>query len=112
MLVEYDTFRTKPWGERVALFSALFNEEKAQLVRIHVSRWLDSHRQNLSTPQVQIIEEWLAFITPALYVSPKTPDSMKRIKDLESRTAGLLSREQMRDALTMHWDQSCQVRQS
>jgi hypothetical protein len=112
MPVEYDLFLTKPWAERVALFNAIPGDEKAQLVRTHVSRWLDSHRKELSLAQVEILEEWLAFITRDLYFSPKIEDSMKRLKDLETRTASLLSREQMRDALTMHWDKSCHVRRN
>ena len=110
MSVDYDAFRAKPWGERVTLFNSISNEEKAQLVRTHVSRWVESHLQHLSAAQIAITDEWLTFIRPELYALPKTEDSMARLKELEARTAAVFSREQMRDALTMHWDQSCQIR--
>jgi hypothetical protein len=54
-----------------------------------ISRWLDSHREDLSTSQISILEEWMAFVRPELYVLPKSEDSMSQIKELE--------------ALTMHW---------
>ncbi len=103
-MVDYDSFRAKRWGERVRFFDALSPEEQAELVRTHISRWLQSHREELTAEQVNIVEENLSFISPDLYVRPRHEDVFSRFKDLEIRTAAVLSREQMRDALTMHWD--------
>jgi hypothetical protein len=105
MPVDYDAFRVKPWEERITQFNAISNEEKAQLMRTHLSRWVDSHRHELSAEQLAIADEWLAFVRPELYALPKAASSMAALKELETRTASLFSREQMRDALTMHWDQ-------
>jgi hypothetical protein len=96
-------------GERLRLFNAISGEEQAELVQTHISRWLESHRQDLTAEQVNIVEENISFVSPELYLRPRNLELFSRFKDLENRTAALLSREQMRDALTMHWDQSCQI---
>ena len=57
MLVDYDEFRKKGWDERVRVFGAISSEEKAELVRTHIARWLASHRQELDPSQIEILEE-------------------------------------------------------
>jgi hypothetical protein len=109
MPVDYDRFRTKPWAERVTLFNAISAEEKAELVRTHISRWVAAHRQDLTPAQLEVADEWMTFVKPDSYVFPKSEKSMSLLKALEARTAVLFSREQMREALTMHWDQSSQL---
>ena len=104
MTLDYDSFRAKSWEERVTLFNSISAEEKAELVRTHISRWLQSHRDELTAEQVEILEENIASVIPELYVRPRDRDLFNRFMALEKRTAGVLSREQMRDALTMHWD--------
>jgi hypothetical protein len=109
MPVDYDAFRTKPWGERIRLFNDISAEEKAELVRTHISRWVDAHRQSLTTAQVEVLEEWMAFIQPPLYVEPRNETSSVRREALEARTAALFSREEMMEALTMHWDRALAI---
>jgi hypothetical protein len=104
MLVDYDEFRKKDWDERVRVFGAISSEEKAELVRTHIARWLASHRQELDPSQIEILEENVAFVSAALYVRPLDGRLLDRSRELEGRTARVLSRDQMREALTMHWD--------
>ena len=104
MPVDYDTFRTKSWAERVTFFNAISAKEKAELVRTHISRWIAAHRKDLTPAQIEMTDEWLAFIKPASFELPRTEESMTLLRALEARTAALFSREQMREALTMHWD--------
>jgi len=110
MRIEYDAFRAKSWAERIELFNAISAEERAEIVRTHVSRWLSDHRHELTDEQIAIVEENIACIRPALYTLPRDEALVNDFLELEKRTAMLLSREQMRDALTMYWDRSCATR--
>lgn len=104
--IDYDWFRTKSWQERVVLFNETSAEERAELVRTHISRWLSLNRHELTAEQIAIVEENIAFISTDLYAFPRNEDLISRYLELAKRTAMLLSREQARDALTMCWDQS------
>jgi hypothetical protein len=105
--IDYDSFRAKSWADRISIFNAVSAEERAELVRTHVSQWLSLHRQELSGEQIKIVEEIVASISADLYTLPRDEDLVSRFMDLVKRTAMLLSRDQMRDALTMYWDRSC-----
>lgn len=108
MPVDYDAFRSQSWSERVAIFNSISPEEKADLVRTHISRWLTAHLHELTDAQIGLVEENIAMVTPGLYALAVNEDAKVRMKDLLDRTGALLSREQMREALTMHWEQSSQ----
>jgi len=103
MTIDYEHFRGMDWDARVTTFASLPAPEKAALVRTHISRWLDAHRAALTPAQVEIIEANIALVCAAMYERPVSHDLLRAAKQLESRTATLLSREQMREALTMHW---------
>jgi hypothetical protein len=103
MTIDYGAFRRQSWEDRIATFNGLSAEEKATLVRTHMSRWLQLHREALNAEQVAVIEANIAFVTPELYISPTSRELRTRSKELERRAAAVLSREQMRNALTMHW---------
>lgn len=105
--IDYDSFWATSWAERVALFNAISAEERAELVRTHISQWLSLHRHELTDEQITIVEENTAFISTDLYAFPPDQDLVSRYLDLAKRTAMLLSRDQVRDALTMYWDKSC-----
>ena len=103
MVIDYDEFRRTAWEERVAIFSALTPDEKAELFRSQLSEWLRRHRGELKPPQIELLEEMLALVVPELYVRPAPDPLMARLKDIEHRAAELLSCEQRVDALTMQW---------
>ncbi len=108
--MDYGTFRAKPWDERVQLFNSITSHEKAELVRTHIRSWLNLHRERLTPEQIQVMEENIAFVTEELYEVPKREENLRYLKELEARTATFFSREDMREALTMHWDQVCHIR--
>jgi len=105
--LDYDSFRSMNWSERVSIFNSISAEERAELVRTHISRWLSLNRHELTDAQIAIVEENIAFIRTELYALPRDEDLGSRYLALAKRTALLLSREQTRDALTMYWDRSC-----
>ena len=103
MQINYDQFRKMQWNERVTLFNEVSNEEKAELVRTHIDRWLESHRGELSPLQISAVEQCRDFIKPELYGAVKDSADLERFKEIEQRAAAVLTRDQMREALTMHW---------
>ena len=104
MAVNYDSFRTKPWAERLTLFNAISAEERAELVRTHIRRWLEANRHELNPAQIEMMEEFIAYAQAELYALPMSDESRNEMRALEARTASLFSRDQIREALTMHWD--------
>ena len=103
MAIDYDEFRRTTWEERIAIFSALSAEEKAELFRSQVSGWLHRHVAELTTPQIELLEEAIQLAVPELYISPKPDQLVTRMKDFERRARALLSPAQHIDALTMQW---------
>lgn len=107
MSVDYERFRAMPWDERVTLFNAISAAEKAELMRTHVTRWLESHRAELTPAQIALAEETLAFATPELYRQPPADDVAARARDFERRARELFTREQFFEAFTIQWGISC-----
>ena len=103
MAIEYDAFRRTTWEERIAIFTALSSDEKAELFRSQISGWMQRHLAELSPAQVELLEDFIELTVPDLYLSPKPPDLMARVKELEHRARALLDPAQLTDALTMQW---------
>ena len=103
MPIDYESFRTKSWSDRLELFNAAPATDKAALIRTHISRWLEAHRAELSDVQIAFLEECRDSISPELYRPEKSNAAVLRMKELEWRGQEILTREQMRQALTMHW---------
>jgi hypothetical protein len=103
MPIDYEDFRTKSWPDRLELFNAAPATDKAELVRTHIGRWLDAHRAELTEAQIAYLEECRDNVHADLYRREKSNAMVMRMKELESRGSELLTRDQMREALTLHW---------
>ena len=103
MPIGYDEFRRTTWDERIAIFNALSTEGKAELFRSQVAGWLERHRTELSAPQIEILEQTIEATTPEIYIRPQPVELRERLKVLEARAFALLTKEQIRHALTMQW---------
>jgi hypothetical protein len=102
--VTYDAFMKAPFEERVRLFNEAKPETRAALIREQIQRWLAIRRAKLSPEQVQVMEENLAFVTPALYQGPPKREDRERAQALEAKTAKLFTRAELRQALTIEGD--------
>ena len=102
MAIDYDEFRQTTWEERIAIFSALTPEGKAELFRSQVSGWLERNRAHLTPEQIEILEEANRMATPEFYRTPN-PALLARLKDFEQRARLVFSPPQYIDALTMQW---------
>ena len=107
MSIDYDDFRTKDWPERLALFNEASAEEKAELVRTHATRWLESHRAELTAAQVELVHRSLELVRPEAYRPNRDPALLDRLKEFEKEAAALFTREQRRQGLTLHLEGSC-----
>lgn len=102
--VDYDTFGKLDIQERVKVFNEISPENKAEIMRTHVKRWLEKNRSRLSPDQIAVVEQSIASITADSYRLPKSDEDMKRAKELEAKAAGVFSREDMRQAFTLDGD--------
>ena len=103
MAIDYDEFRRTTWDERVAIFSALTADEKAELFRSQVAGWLRRHREELTSPQIDLLEQAIELAVPELYSFPKPDELVSRVTEFEKRARALLTPAQHIDALTMQW---------
>jgi hypothetical protein len=103
-VVTYDEFMIKPVGERIGIFNQVSPENRADLVRTHLSRWLERNADRLSDEQKEVMDENLGFITPDRYRGVISADDQASARALEERTAKVFSRDEARQALTLHGD--------
>jgi len=99
--VDYDTFMQQDVQGRIKTFNQVTPENRADLVRTQIRRWVEKNRSRLTPEQLKIMDENLAFVTADRYRQPANQEQMAKAKDLEARTAKVFSREEMMQALTI-----------
>ena len=100
--IDYDTFMQMDAQGRIRTFNQITPENRAEVVRTHIERWLEKNRSRLNAEQIKVMEENIAFVTADVYRRPREPQKMEQAKALEAKTAALLSRSDMSEALTIH----------
>ncbi|MBZ5496401.1 MAG: bacteriocin fulvocin C-related protein [Acidobacteriia bacterium] len=103
-MVDYDTFGKLDIQERRKVFNEISPENKAEIMRTHVRRWLETNRNRLSSEQISVLEESIKSITADSYRLPRSNEVMKRAKELEAKTAAVFSQEDMVQAFTLDGD--------
>jgi hypothetical protein len=99
--IEYDEFCKLDVKSKNGFFAVASPENRAELIRTQLQRWLAKNRARLTTAQVMVIEENIAFIKADLYILPRREEDMAKAKALEQRTLALMSREDMTEAFTI-----------
>ena len=100
--IDYDTFMQMDAQGRIRTFNQITPENRAEVVRTHIERWLEKNRSRLNAEQIKVMEENIAFVTADVYRRPREPQKMEQAKALEAKTAALFSRSDMSEALTIH----------
>lgn len=100
--VEYDDYCKLDVKAKNRLFGIISPENRADLVRTQIQRWLDKNRSRLTADQIRVLEDNVAFIKPDLYRLPRREEDMAKAKELEQRTLALMSREDMTEAFTVY----------
>ena len=101
-VVDYDTFMKQDFEGRIRIFNQVTPENRAELVQTQIKRWVEMNRARLTPEQLKVMEENLAFVVADRYRQPMSEDQRAKARELESRTAALFSRDDMRQALTIH----------
>ena len=102
--VDYDTFMKLDVQGRIRTFNEVTAESRAELVQTQIKRWTEKNKARLSAEQLKMIEEILAFVTADRYRQQMTEAERALMKDLETRTAALFSREDMMQMMTINGD--------
>jgi hypothetical protein len=100
--VDYDTFMQQDVQRRIRTFNQITPENRAELVRTQITRWVDQNRARLTPEQLKMMEENLAFVTAARYQQPPNDEDKTRANDLQARTVALFSRDDIRQAMTIN----------
>ena len=88
--------------DQITLFNAITPQQRCDVVRTHVERWLDENRARLSTEQIEYVEGVLATLTPETYTWPKTAEQERRRDEMIARGYTLLTRQDMAFAFMPH----------
>lgn len=99
--VAYDDFCGLERERKIRLFNEISPENRAELVRTQIQRWLDKNKARLSEAQIKLMMDNIAFIKADLYRIPRRDEDLAKAKELEQRALAIMTREDMTDAMTM-----------
>ena len=100
--IDYDTFMQMDVQGRIRTFNQITPENRAELVRTQIERWLERNRPRLNAEQIKVMEENIAFVAADVYRLPRDPQKMEQAKALEAKTAALFSGSDMKEAITIY----------
>ena len=107
--MDFLEFKKYPPDVRAKLIQEMSDEEKAEVLSSQAQRWLDENRTTLTTEQIAIVEEVISSITPERFSPKRTAARIESDRDLRARVTMMLTRDQLRNAFTPHWDGACQL---
>ncbi|HMF15282.1 MAG TPA: hypothetical protein VKE94_23370 [Gemmataceae bacterium] len=90
--VDYDTFMQQDDQGRIETFNRVTPENRAELVRTQIQRWVDKNRPRLTAEQLKVMGENLAFVTADLYRQPVADELKAKAKELEARSIAVSPR--------------------
>jgi hypothetical protein len=100
-IISYDRFMPKPLEERIRIFNDVSAENRAELMKTHIERWLAANRRRLTGEQVAVVEEIIPFITPEKYRADR--DAEKVVREVEvwqEKAEAVFSREELRQMVS------------
>ena len=98
--VTYDTFCSLPDEAKRAAFNTATPEEKAAVMKTHVERWRGANKSRLSAPQLALLDQMVAVITPESYTpGPGREAAQNRMRALEPKLAELFSPDDIQAAM-------------
>ena len=78
------------------------SQNKADILRIHIQRWVEANRERLTPEQLAVTREWRAFTSSDNYREPVTEARRSLLKEIEGRSAAVFSKEEIKEALTIY----------
>ncbi len=105
--ISYENYCQMERTEKRTLFKSLPAEQRARLARTHMERWRDANKAKLSEPQLALLKEMIAAISPAMFNSGTEAEQAKAeelMDALEARADVVFSRDQYR---ALRYDAPC-----
>jgi hypothetical protein len=100
--IDYDRFWQQDEQGRLGTFNVITPENRAELVRTQIERWLVANQQRLTPEQIAAMRDFIAFAQPDVYRIENRDAYLPLLKELEQRADALFTLEDMRQALTIH----------
>ena len=100
----YDEFMSVRPEDRHEVFARLSAEKKSELKREHVQRWLSENRSGLTSEQVALVNQAMAFLSADYYARPEEPENRRREEALRKQLERSLGRRKVADAMTFRGD--------
>ncbi len=105
LTIDYDQFMPKPFEERLGIFNEISAENRALLIKTHLERWLAANRHRLVHEQIVVVEEFISFIAPELYQTPRDEEKvMREVEALRKKAEAVLSPGDMVQVMSDHPD--------
>ena len=98
--ITYDDFMKLGLGERQARFARVTPENQATLKRTHAQRWLTANSGRLTSAQMTVVQDAIAFLTPDLYRHPQATAGRRTEEDLKTRLVCSLGHDAVIEAFT------------
>jgi len=89
----YEAFCSLPDAQaKIAAFNQVTPDNRAELVKTQIERWPEANKSRLSPPQLALLDQMHALITPEAYtVGAGQEDARNKMRDLEPKLAELFT---------------------
>ena len=100
----YDTFMQLNVEQRHVQFRTFTPEQRADLVKTHLQRYLAKHRSRLTSEQTKFLEETAKVMSAEYYRQPMTAEARQKVFDIDQRGRALFPPKEGRQVLTLDGD--------
>lgn len=96
----YEAFMAVEAKKRSDIFGTLTPENKSALKRAHAAAWLAKNEDRLSTRQITVVQEAMAFLSPELYRAPGSAELRTKEGQIKRQLECTLDRSDVIEAFT------------
>lgn len=106
LTISYDEFMPQPVKERIKLCMEISPENRVEIMKTHITRWLEANRHRLTPEQVAMVEEeFIPFIIPEAYRPDRDSEKiMRQAEALEQKAKAIFTHEDLRQIASEHAD--------
>jgi len=99
--ITYDTFMKQEAPPRGPAFARLSPENRAEIMKTHMRRWLGANDARLSEAQKAVIAENVAALSPDFYREPRSKEWRDKAIALFRKAEQVFSKEDMAQLFTL-----------
>lgn len=92
----YETYCSADARAKREMFRAMTAEQKVAIWRTQIRRFTEAHRARLTTPQLQLLDDFSEAIPLGVAAGPKTPEVRSKLEAIEARLEAGFAREDAR----------------